>query len=556
MRFSELARLYEKLEKTSSYIIMREILSRFLKKTPKNEIGKVAYLTLGQVASQFADINLGMAEKMVVKSIAVAGKAREEIVFQKYKKTGDIGKTAEEYAGKGALTVTAVFDGLHKIAQTTGTGSQEKKISLLAQLLSKASSVEARYLARIVLGDLRLGVGDKTVLDALAIAYTGKKEARLQLEHAYSICPDVGLIAETLVKKGIKGVERIGVEIGVPIQSMLCQRIKQIAAVKQKMGYPVIVEEKYDGERIQVHKKGNKIRLYSRRLEDITSQFPDVVEAVKKAIKAKSCVLDSEVMSIDKKGNFLPFQILMQRRRKYDVAEYVKKIPVALFTFDLLYLNGKSLIRLPYQKRYQLLKKNLRVTKNVKLALQKTCNDSDCIEDLFNRTVERGGEGIVIKSLKGPYEAGARGWNWIKWKPEYVKGLRDTFDLVVIGAYYGRGRRAGTYGALLCAVYNSKKDLFETFCKLGTGFTDKTLAELPKKFKKITHKSARLEVAKTLTPDVWLDPRIVVEVAGAEITKSPNHTSGYALRFPRFLRWRDKKPEQATTKKEILKLAK
>jgi len=246
MRFSELAKLYEKLEKTSSYLAMRDILSRFFKKTPKNEIGKVVYLTLGQVASQFADVNMGMAGKMVVKSIAVAGKADEEAVFQKYKKTGDIGTTAEEYAGKGALTVEAVFDGLHKIAQAAGTGSQEKKISLLAQLFSKASPVEARYLARIVLGDLRLGVGDKTVLDALAIAYTGKKEARLQLEHAYNICPDAGLIAETLVKKGLKDVEKIGVEIGAPIQSMLCQRIKQIKAVKQKMGYPVIVEEKYD----------------------------------------------------------------------------------------------------------------------------------------------------------------------------------------------------------------------------------------------------------------------------------------------------------------------
>ncbi len=554
MRFSELARLYEELESTSSYNAMRSILSNFLKKVPKEEIGKVVYLTLGQIASHFADINLGMAGKMVIKSISAAGKEKEERILQQAKKRGDIGTVAEMYAGRGTLTVKTVFETLHKIASVNGAGSQDKKISLLSQLLRQAGKLEARYLARIVLGDLRLGVGDKTVLDALAIAYTGRKEAREQLEHAYNICPDVGLIAETLVKKGLRGVEQIGVEIGVPIQSMLCQRIKNIEEVEKKVGYPVIVEEKYDGERIQVHKQGSKIKLYSRRLEDITPQFPDVIEAIKNAVKAKSCVIDSEVMPVDKKGNLLPFQILMQRRRKYEIEHYVKKVPVVLFAFDLLYLNGKSLIKEPYKKRYTFLQKNIREKGKVRLALQKLCKDADCIEDLFNKTVEHGGEGVVIKNLHGGYEAGVRGWNWIKWKPEYVKGLRDTFDLVIVGAYYGRGRRAGTYGALLCAVYNDKKDMFETFCKLGSGFTDKELAALPKRFKRIEHKPARLEVAKTMQPDVWFDPRIVAEVTGAQITKSPNHTSGYALRFPRFLRWREKTPEEATTKKEILKM--
>ncbi len=554
MKFLELARLYEQLEKTSSYNAMRDILSKFFKKTPKEELERVAYLTLGQIASQFADVNLGMAGKMVIKSIAVVGAQREDAVLLQAKKLGDLGKTAEQYAGKGSLTVKTVFDTLHEIAEASGSGSQEKKTTLLAKLLSQASPIEARYLARIVIGDLRLGVGDKTVLDALAIAYTGNKEARKELEQAYHVCPDVGVIARTLAHKGIKKIREIDVEIGIPIQSMLCQRVKDIEDVGKKMGYPVVVEEKYDGERVQVHKQGNKIKLYSRRLEDITLQYPDIVEAVKKAVKAQNCVLDSEVMPVDKKGNLLAFQILMQRRRKYEVAEYVKKVPVALFVFDILYINGKSLLRESYKKRYALLQKNLRETKQVRFTIRKVCTDSDCIEDLFNKTVEHGGEGVVIKNLEGPYEAGVRGWNWIKWKPDYVKGLRDTFDLVVVGAYYGRGRRAGTYGSLLCAVYNEKTDRFETFCKLGSGFTDKELAALPKKFKKIEHKPARLEIAKTMTPDVWFDPRIVVEVTGAEITKSPNHTVGYALRFPRFLRWREKKPEQATTAKEILRM--
>jgi DNA ligase-1 len=472
MKLLELAQLYEKLEKTSSYNTMRDILSAFFKKTPKEELEHAAYLTLGQIASQFADINLGMAGKMVIKSIAQAGKEKEEKVLQQAKKLGDVGKVAELYPGRGNLTVKTVFETLHKIAEASGAGSQEKKVTLLAQLLKQAKPIEARYLARIVLGDLRLGVGDKTVLDALAISYTGGKEARKELEQAYHVCPDVGEIARTLAHKGMPGIRKIDVKLGVPIQSMLCQRIKDIEQVEKKMGYPVVVEEKYDGERIQVHKNENKIKLYSRRLEDITLQFPDVVEAIKKSVKAKNCVIDSECMSVDSKGNLLPFQKLMQRRRKHDVAEYVKKIPVALFCFDLLFVNGKSIIREPYKKRYALLQKYVKRTGKINLAINKICNDADCIEDLFNKTVEHGGEGIVIKNLGGPYEAGVRGWNWIKWKPEYVKGLRDTFDLVVVGAYLGRGRRAGTYGALLCAVYNDKTDRFETFCKLGSGFTD------------------------------------------------------------------------------------
>lgn len=552
MKFLELARLYETLEKTSSYITMREILAKFFKKTPKEDLERTAYLTLGQIASQYSDVNIGMADKMAVKSIAKTSKQKEETIYARYKKIGDIGKTAEQYAGKGKLTVKKVFETLHKIAEATGTGSQETKIKLLSGLLTEATPIEARYLARIVIGDLRLGVGDKTVLDALAIAYA-KKEARTELEHAYNICPDIGEIAGILAHKGINGIKKIGVKLGVPIQSMLCQRVKALQEIKEKIGYPVVVEEKYDGERMQVHVQNGKVKLYSRRLENITHQFPDIEQAVKKAVKT-NCVLDAEVMPVDEKGNLLAFQTLMQRRRKYEIEAYIKKIPVTLFVFDILFLKGKSLIKEPYKKRYAKLKKTLKQTQKIKLALQKACNDSDCIEELFNKTIEHGGEGVVIKNPEGPYQAGVRGWNWVKWKPEYVKGLRDTFDLVIAGAYHGRGRRAGTYGALLCAVYNDKKDTFETFCKLGSGFTDKELAALPKKFKIIKHKPPRLEVSKTMHADVWFDMTKVAEVTGAEITKSPNHTAGYALRFPRFLKWRDKKPEQATTKKEIIQM--
>ncbi len=559
--FRDLAAAFEQLEKTSSGNALRSILASLFKRA-KTDIDKVAYLTLGRIASDYADINLGMAQKMVLKAVAVAANEDASAVLVLYKKRGDIGIVAEELVGRKRkdLTVKEVFETLHKIAAANGAGSQERKISLLAGLFRNASAKEARYLARIVQGNLRLGVGDKAVLDALCITFTGSKAAKKDIEHAYTISPDVGVIAKTIATKGLAGIRKIGVTLGVPIQMMLCQRVKDLNEVPEKMGTPFAVEEKYDGERIQAHKRGDTITLYSRRLENITAQFPDIVAAIRKNVKAKECVIEGEAMPVDTHGNLLPFQVLMQRRRKYDVQEYVKKIPVCLFAFEIIYANGQSLIHEAYPKRYALLQKIIKQSDKLKLALRTVCKDPDCAEEFFNNAVQRGGEGIVIKSVRpdATYQAGVRGWHWVKWKPEYVKGLRDTFDLVVVGAYRGRGRRAGGYGALLCAAYNDKTDRYETFCKLGTGFSDNDLAELPKRLKKYetTQKPARLDVSKLMIPDAWFTPAVVVEVAGAEITRSPNHTCGLALRFPRFLRYREKKPEQATTVKEITKMAK
>jgi DNA ligase-1 len=565
MKFSELAAVYEQLEKTSSGNALRAILAGLFKRVPKEDIAKVAHLTLGRIANDFTGINLGMAAKMVLKAVAAAAHKDEGEARRLYKQRGDIGIVAEELVGRRRkeLSIAEVFAVLHRIASASGAGSQDRKITLLADLFRNASAQEARYLARIVQGNLRLGVGDKAVLDALCITFTGSKAARKEVEHAYNIAPDVGVIAQTVATKGLAGIRKIGVMPGVPIQMMLCQRVKNLDELPGKMGVPFAVEEKYDGERIQAHKRGNTVTLYSRRLENITAQFPDIVAAIRKGVKARDCVLEGEAMPVDKQGNMLPFQVLMSRRRKHDIAEYVRKIPVCLFVFELLFLNGKSLIRESYPKRYALLQDNIRQSLALKPALRKICKTPGEAEDFFNAAVQRGGEGIVVKSLRehSAYQAGVRGWNWVKWKPEYVKGMRDTFDLVVVGAYRGRGRRAGAYGALLCAAYNDKADRFETFCKLGTGFSDKDLAELPKKLRRFETKSkpARVEVSRLMTPDVWFAPGLVVEVSGAEVTKSPNHTcgTGLALRFPRFLRHRpEKKPEQAATTKEILKMAK
>ncbi len=569
MQFDRLVEVYEQLEQTASGNTMREILSEFLKTVPPDDLGMVCYLTLGKIASDYDDVVLGLADKSVLKAIAVAGGVEGDKVKKIFQELGDAGLTAEKVLQKkpqtlvplGKLTVHEVFEKLQTIAQSSGTGSQETKTNILAHMLQKASPKGAKYITRITLGTLRMGVGDMTVLDALAIAFTGEKKNKEQLEHAYNICPDLRIIAETIAQQGLKGMAKIDIHVGRPIKMMLAQRIEELEELPKKMPGEVVVEGKYDGERIQAHKdKKGKIHLFSRNLENITPQFPDLVEALEKQIDAKEWVLEGEVIAINEKGGPLPFQTLMQRRRKYDVAEFVKKIPLQLKLFDVLYANGHSFLHESHEKRLEKLESLVKKNKQVLIADYIVTEDIEEINIFFHDMLQRGYEGIMIKSQSGEYQAGTRGWNWIKWKKEYVKELSDTFDVVIVGAYHGKGKRSGKYGALLCAAYNEKEDTFETLCKLGTGLTDELLEELPKKLAKykLDKKPARVQCKKEMEPEVWFEPKIVVEVFGAELTKSPFHTcaSGLALRFPRFLRYReDKKAEQATTSKEVERMA-
>ena len=572
MDFEQVVEVYSQLEKTASGNSMREILADFFKSVPKEDIAKVAYLTLGQIASEYEGEVLGMAEKSVLKAVAMASGMELGKLGKMLDETGDIGLTAEKALQKkpqtlvplGKLTLREVFEKLHKVTAQGGSGSQDAKVTIIAQLLQKASPAGAKYITRMVVGTLRMGVGDMTVLDALAIAYTGEKKNKEILERAYNICPDVGVIAQTLVAEGLSGVEKIDVHVGRPIKMMLAQRVEVLEDVAEKMPGQVTVEGKYDGERIQAHKdKKGKITLFSRRLENITNQFPDLVGYLEKNVDAKEFVVEGEVIAIDAAGKSLPFQTLMQRKRKHDVADFVTKVPVQLKLFDLLYYNGKTQLHEAYYTRTERLEKIVSCTKHLTIADKIVTDDVEEIHAFFVKMLKSGFEGIIIKSMAedSEYQAGTRGWNWIKWKKEYVKEMSDTFDLVIVGAFYGRGRRSGVYGALLCATYNEKTDTFETLCKLGTGLTDELLEELPTRLAKykITHKAARLQVKREMEADVWFEPAIVVEVLAAEITKSPYHTtgSGLALRFPRFVKFReDKKAEQATTSLEVMEMMK
>jgi len=562
MDFEELVQVYEQLEKISSGNEIREILADFFKKVSKDDLKIVTYLTLGRISPEYDSVVLGMADKSVLKALASASGIEIGKVNKLMQDLGDVGLAAEKVLQKkprtlvpvGRLTIHELFEKLEKISQVTGTGSQDQKSNILISLLQKTSSLGAKYVCRIVLGTLRMGVAEMTVLDSLAIAFTGDKQNKEVLEQAYNLCPDVGEIAEIIGKKGLKGMEKVEIKVGRPIKMMLAQRVQELEEVSEKISGELTVEAKYDGERIQAHKNSKeKITLFSRRLENITDQFPDLVEHLQQGIKAKEFILEGEVLAIDAEGNHLPFQTLMQRRRKYDVEEYIKKIPVRLKCFDLLYLNGKSVMNENYLQRSEELSKIVQKGKNLTLTEKIITDDIEEVNDFFQKMLKEKFEGVIIKSHQGEYLAGSRGWNWIKWKKDYVQEMTDTLDLVIVGAYFGKGRRSGSYGALLCACYDSVKDEFLTVCKLGTGLTDEMLEELPKKLNKykLAKNSARVVVKREMEPDVWFTPELVVEVLGAEITKSPFHTAGLALRFPRFVRLRDKKAEQATTKKEL-----
>ena len=576
MRYALIADAYEKIEATTKRLEMTDHLVELLKQTPKDLIDKIVYLTQGKLYPDFVGIEIGIAEKLAVRAVSKATGHSEKEIEEDLKKTGDLGKTAQKFLEEKAqvqlfrepLTVEKVYGTLDKMAKATGAGSMDLKINLLAGLLANATSKEAKFIVRTVTGQLRLGIADMTVLDALAIAYGGGKEAREHVERAYNISADLGRVARAVVEKGVEGIKRFEVSIGEPIRPMLAERLGSHEEILEKLGGKCIAEYKYDGERIQAHKKGDRITLFSRRLEDITGQYPDGSELFRKYVRAKDAIIEAEVVAIDPDtGEMKPFQELMHRRRKYGIKKAMEDYPVSLFMFDALYVDGRDLTLESYPVRHKILEEIIEQADRVRVAEYLITDNPEELERFFEKAVEDGCEGLICKSINegAVYQAGARGWLWIKYKRDYKSEMTDTVDLVVVGAFYGRGKRAGTYGALLLAAYDPDEDSFKTVTKCGTGFTDEELKKLPGMMEKhqIPHRHPRVQ--STLEADVWFEPTVVVETIGAEITLSPIHTcamdvirkeSGLAIRFPRFTgNYRlDKSAEDATTVNEIVQM--
>ncbi len=578
MQYSEIVETYSKIEATTKRLEITSLLVELLQATPKTIIDKVVYLTQGKLYPDFLGIELGVAEKLLFRVLSRVSGKTEDAVKTSYKMLGDLGLVAEQILSrksqasfqKEGLTIDEVYNEFDKIAHETGQGSIDSKLKRLTRLIAKASPLEAKYVTRMALGHLRLGVAEMTILDALAISLAGGKKSRPALERAYNRSSDLGYVAKILAAGGVRAVESLKVAVGRPIRPMLAERLSSASEILAKMNGTCAAEYKYDGLRIQAHISREWFRLYSRRLEDITPQFPDIEILLRSSLNRENpTILEGEAVPIDSvTGDLLPFQLVSQRRgRKYDLERTIKEIPIAFFAFDLLFTDGVDYTDHHYQDRRERLSELLMDGSKTRLSERRICTSPQQIDEFMQEAVADGCEGLMIKSI-GPdsfYKAGARGWTWIKYKREYKSEMQDTVDLVVVGAFAGRGRRGGTYGAVLLAGYDKANDMFRTVCKCGSGFTDKDLEKLPKildRFK-IDHNHPRVE--SKLEPDVWFVPNLVLEIVGAEITLSPIHTSGMsaikpgaglAIRFPRFTgKYRDdKSPEDCTTTDELVEM--
>ena len=579
MLYSKLAEAYYRLDPTTKRLEMIEIAAGLLRETPPEDMEVVIYLTQGKIHPNWTGLpELGMAEKMAIDAVSQATNVEKEEVQRLLKEMGDLGLVTEkmilsanvEKLSTEPLTVRKVYDILDKIAMESGKGSSERKIKGLINLLVNASPLEARYIIRTVEGKLRLGLGDMTILDALAEAFTGSKKNRGILERAYNLTSDLGDVARVLAEEGLGAVRELKIIVGKPVRMMLAQRLSTAEEVVEKLDGKCSAEYKLDGERFQIHKRGSEVQIYSRRLEKITYMYPDAREMAATHIKAEEAIVEGEAVAVDPETEELrPFQLLMQRRRKYRIEEMAEKIPIAVFLFECLYADGEDLTLRPYPFRRKKLQEIVGEAPRFKITKSRSSSDPREIEKFFDEAISEGSEGLIVKSTSDNslYRAGARSWLWVKLKRSYQSKMVEPVDLVVVGAFYGRGKRAGSYGALLAAAYDHESDLFKTVCKVGSGLTDEDLAKMPGTFREhiLPHKPPRVEAL--IEPDIWFNPAIVIEVIGDEITLSPIHTcafgllregSGLAIRFPRFTgRWRsDKSPDDATTVEEIVDMYK
>jgi DNA ligase-1 len=575
VRYETVAEAYRDLEQASGRLALTDRLATLLAGTPAELLPTVCYLCQGLIAPEFAGVDLGLAEKMAVRAVATTTGTGPEQVAASVRETGDLGQAAEQLlattaAGRPAsLQVAAVVDTLHRIAEAEGPGSQGRKLELLAGLLTQATPLEARYLLRLVTGGLRLGIGTPTILDALAQAHAGGRAARPVLERAYNICCDLGRVAATLIQGGLAAVEQLQVRPGNPVRVMLAQRLSDAAEILEKLGGQCAAEYKYDGVRVQAHRTADgQIELFTRRLERVSTQFPDVVELLAAGLGPSEAIVEGEVVAFDPAaGELRPFQEVMFRRRKYGISDAVRDVPVGLFCFELLYADGQDLTRLSYPERRARLAEAITVAPRLRLTTAAEVATPAALDAAFEQAVTDGCEGLMCKSLSpaAGYQAGARGWLWIKLKRDYRTELSDTVDLVIVGAFAGRGRRRGVYGALLLAAYDPVADVYRTVTKCGTGFSDAELAALPGRLAPLARAERPARVDARQEPDVWFEPGLVLEILSAELTLSPTYTAGWgqikddaglAMRFPRFTgRWRDDKAAQdATTTEELVGL--
>jgi len=588
MVFKKLAQYFEELEKTASRLKITEILANLFAQASPEEIDKITYLALGRLAPAYEGVEFNLAEKLLIKAIALTTGTNQEIVRKLYKKTGDLGETiiqlksdpgragkltvksqglfGEENKIDNKMTVVEVYERLLGIAKDNGAGSVERKVAGMAKLLGELEPIAAKFVVRMPLGRLRLGFSELTVIDALSWGLMGDKSKREEIEQAYEVRADIGYVAKVIKAKGIQGLKGVKVALGTPVVPALCQRLPDPEEMIKKMG-KVAVEPKYDGTRLQLHlsKLDGIVKAFTRSLENVSAMYPDVIQAALAEIKAKQVILDGELVGYDPKtGNYLPFQETMKRKRKHEIEAMSKTIPLRYFVFDVLMCEGEELLKTTLAKRREILEKIIPANNKIVLSPQIVTDDPARLRQFHDQQIEDGLEGVVCKKWESFYDPGRRGYSWVKFKSEMTKkggGLADTLDCVVMGIYKGRGKRV-SFGAGAFLVGIRKKEKSEeivTISKIGTGLTDEQWRELKNRSNKLTAKSkqSNYEVNKNLEADIWLKPELVVEIQADNVTVSTLHTAGLALRFPRLVRFRDDKTvRQVTTLREAQKLYK
>jgi ATP-dependent DNA ligase I len=631
MLFVELAKLYEKLEKTTKRLEKTFILAKFFKRVKEayekkeideEEVKNITYLAQGTIFPSYAEEELGISENLLIRAIAKATGVSEEDVEEKWKEIGDLGRTAEFFVSKKKqatlftrqLTIQKVVENLKKASMLEGEGTIEKKISLVAELLTSASPLESRYIARIILEELRIGVAAGIVRDAIAFStmpltiplfvlcdnckeivpfyeycvnckepidkkkwqnkeefekkikaiksknikvFSNIDEARQEfnkyvelIQHSYDVSANFGEVFLKAIK-GIEELKKIDIVVGKPIKVMLALKVNTIAEAFEKVGRPAQIEYKYDGFRVLIHKtKEGKIKIFTRRLDDVTKQFPEIVEYVRKHVDGESFILDGEAVGFDiKTKKYKPFQEISHRiKRKYDIEKLAKELPVEINLFDILYYNGEVLINKPLKERRELLEKIVKPVKwKIVLAKKLITDKEEEAEKFYNEALDVGEEGVMFKNLNAPYKPGARVGYMIKLKPG-----ETSLDLVITGAEWGTGKRAKWLSSFILSCYDPSKNVFLEIGKVGTGIKEKREEGLS--FEELTNLLKPL-IVEEKGIKVKIKPKVVVEVVYQEIQKSPTYSSGYALRFPRLIRLRpDKAPKDADTIETIKKL--
>ena len=576
MKFSIISDAFQKMEVTSKRLELTDILVGLIKEIPEDVISKAVYLIQGKLRPNFEGVELGIAEKLVMKAMSKSSGIPLKKIEEDYNKGGDLGQTAENILKRKiqttfsseTITLERVYETLLKIANLEGKGSQEMKMRYVSSILNDATPQEAKFILKILLGTLRLGIAENTVMDALAIAFTGEKENREVIENAYNVSSDLGKVAQVVSTGGIEQIRKFQIQLFNPIRPMLADRIKSGEDTVKKFQNDFAAEYKLDGERAQIHKQKDTIMIFSRSLENITSYYPDIVEKISKLIISDDIILEAEIVAMNtNSGDFLPFQELMHRRRKYEIDEAVTKYPITVNFFDVLFSNGKNCMEMEYMERRKLLEKIIKEDDFARLIPMSIINNEEQILEVLENSINSGCEGLMIKHLNSTYRAGIRGSNWLKLKREYQNDLGDSLDLVVIGAFFGKGRRTGKYGTLLLATYNDEEDIFPSICKVGTGFSDDSLDQLYQILSpKVTLKK-NPRIISDMAADMWFEPELVIEIVASEITQSPIHktasdkikeNTGLALRFPKFtgkIRT-EKNAEDASTDEEIIALYK